>query len=663
MPKIYIDKKPIEVEEGLTIIQACKVAGIEIPHFCYHEKLAIAGNCRMCLVEVEKSPKLVASCAMNVAENMVIHTNTPKVKKAREGVMEFLLINHPLDCPICDQGGECDLQDQAFKYGSGKSRYNQNKRAVPEKDLGPLVKTEMNRCIHCMRCVRFATDIAGVEEIGTRGRGEHAEIIPYVEGALKSEMSGNIIDLCPVGALTAKPYAFKARSWELAHTQSIDVMDGMGSNILIGTRSNEVIRILPLANDDINEEWLSDKSRFALDGLKNQRLDRPYVRKEGKLMPCSWDEAIETIGHALEGIDPNDIGAIIGTTIDLESIYMLKKLMGQLGSNNMLDNQYDYKFDSSTRGNYLFNSTISGIDNIDLCLIIGADLRHNAPLLNSRIGRKVRNKSCQVARIGIEDDQTYQIEELGAEPAILESILSGKHAFSKKLKEAKNPIIIVGDAAYSRDDGLDITKMANEIAEKYKATFNLLQNHASSVGALDIGFTNIKFSAKDLYKKKFIYLLGADEIALPSSSKNFIVYQGHHGDRGAHNADVILPGCAYTEKDGIYINIEGRAQIARKAVLSPGESKDDREILSELMSYLGFAPAPNLKTIRSELGDLIPACKYIGSLVKNKKPDFGKAKAKIAKSIIKKIPTNYYMTDPISRSSKTMAKCLTALNP
>lgn len=658
MPKIYIDKKPVEVEEGLTIIQACKEAGVEIPHFCYHEKLAIAGNCRMCLVEVEKFPKMVASCAVNVAENMVIHTNTEKVKKAREGVMEFLLINHPLDCPICDQGGECDLQDQAFKYGSGKSRYNHNKRAVPEKDLGPLVKTEMNRCIHCMRCVRFATDIAGIEEIGTKGRGEHAEIIPYVEGALKSEMSGNIIDLCPVGALTAKPYAFKARSWELTQTPSIDVMDGLGANILIGTRSNEVIRILPLANDDINEEWLSDKSRFAFDGLKNQRLDRPYVKKGGKLMPCSWNEAIEAIGHALENIKPDDIGAAIGTSTDLESIYMLKKLMNNLGSGNMLDNQFDYKFDTTSRGNYLFNSTISGIEEADLCLIIGANLRHNATLLNSRIGRKVRNKSMEVARIGEKDDQTYKIEELGTDISLLESILLGKHAFSKKLKAAKNPIIIVGDEAYSRSDGLDITKLANEIADKYKGTFNLIHNYASSVGALDIGFSNIKLSAKDLHKKKFIYLLGADEIDIPESKKSFVVYQGHHGDRGAHRADVILPGCAYTEKDGTYINIEGRAQEARKVASSPGESKDDREILSKLIDYLGFSIAPNLKILREEISKIALAVAEMGALTKTKNPDFGKAKAKLDKSPMKKIKSNYFMTDSISRSSKTMAKCL-----
>lgn len=655
MPKLLIDNKAVEVQEGLTIIQACKEAGIEIPHFCYHEKLAIAGNCRMCLVEVEKFPKLVASCAMNVANNMVIHTKSDKVQKAREGVMEFLLINHPLDCPICDQGGECDLQDQAFKYGAGKSRFSHNKRAVPNKDMGPLVKTEMNRCIHCMRCVRFATDIAGIEEIGTKNRGEDAEIITYVEESLQSEMSGNIIDLCPVGALTAKPYAFKSRSWELTQTPSIDVMDGMGSNIIIGTRSMEVMRILPLANDDINEDWISDKTRFAFDGLKNQRLDRPYIKKEGRLIPSTWGEAFEVITQKLNDTDPKDIGAVIGTNVDLESIYMLKQLMERLGSDNMLDNQFGYKFDTSSRGNYLFNTSIKGVEESDLCLIIGANLRHNATLLNSRIGRMVRKGNMQVAKIGESDDQTYPIEELGSDTKTLEAILSGKNAFAKKLKQAKNPIIIVGDAAYSRKDGLDITKLVNGVAEKYDARFNLLHNYASSVGALDLGFTKQNLNMKNL---KFTYLLGADEIDIPESKDDFVVYQGHHGDKGAHRADVILPGCAYTEKDGIFINIEGRADYTRRATQQPGEAKDDREIISDLLAELGFDKPGNLEKIRHELAKAIPAVKAIGKLVENPKPDFGKGKIILASNPIKKIKSNYYMSDPISRASKTMAKCL-----
>lgn len=659
MPKITIDNKEIEAEEGLTIIQACQEAGIEVPHFCYHEKLAIAGNCRMCLVEVEKSHKPVASCAVNVSEGMVIKTDTDMVKKAREGVMEFLLINHPLDCPICDQGGECDLQDQAFKYGGGKSRYSENKRAVPNKDIGPLVKTEMNRCIHCMRCVRFATDIAGIEEIGTIGRGEHAEVTTYVESTLKSEMSGNIIDLCPVGALTAKPYAFTYRNWELKSIPSIDVMDAVGSNILVGTRSMEVMRILPLLNEDVNEEWISDKTRFAFDGLKNQRLDRPYTKKAGKLMPSSWAEAIGATVSALIGSDPKKIGGIAGTLCDLESMHLLKKLMNNLGSNNIDFNQFGYKFDRSSRSNYLFNTSIAGIEESDLCLIIGADPRRDAPVLNSRIGRMVRNNKMKAARIGHEDDQTYKLKELGSDSKILEQILSGKHSFVKDLKSAKNPMIIVGEAAYSRGDGLDISYLASEIAKKYNGKFNMLHNHASSVGALDLGFTNDKYSAKDIAKKmEVIFLLGADEIEIPESNKDaFVIYLGHHGDRGAHRADVILPACAYTEKEGLYINTEGRVQESYRAVQPIGEARDDRDILLQLIRELGYTPPPNMEMIREEIAEIIPAAREVGALIDSGTADFKKRKVSLLKKPIGLMEKNFYMTDPISRASVTMAKC------
>ncbi len=662
MPKITIDGREAEVEEGLTIIQACELQGIEIPHFCYHEKLAIAGNCRMCLVEVEKSPKPVASCAMPVAEGMVVHTNTPKVKKAREGVMEFLLINHPLDCPICDQGGECDLQDQAFKYGSGKSRYNENKRAVVEKDMGPLVKTEMTRCIHCMRCVRFATDIAGVEEIGSIGRGEHMEVTTYVEKALQSELSANIIDLCPVGALTSKPYAFKARSWELTSTPSVDVMDAVGSNILVDTRSMEVMRILPAINEDVNEEWISDKTRFACDGLKQQRLDQPYVKKDGKLMPASWNEAISAVVGAMQKCKSSEIGAIAGTLIDLESMFMLKKLMQNLGSSNIDFNQFGYKFDTNSRGNYLFNSTIAGIEQADVCLLVGANPKQVAPVLNSRIGRMVRKKKMIAYRIGEEDDQNYKITELGESATVLEEILSGKHPFVSVLKKATNPIIIIGDAAYSRKDGLAITNMAHELAKKYKATVNILHNHASTVGALDIGFYNSKLSSADIAAKmKFIYLLGADEIDIPASKDNFVVYQGHHGDKGAHRADVVLPGAAYTEKDGIYINMEGRAQLGRMAVQVPGKAKDDREILANLMEALGFDHRSSLADIRKEIAAIAPAISNMGKVTVSE-IWFADPKVDIQAKPLKKIEVNFYMTDPISRNSVTMAKCVGAAN-
>ena len=510
MPKLTIDGKEIEIEDGLTVMQACEYAGTEIPHFCFHERLKIAGNCRMCLVDIEKSPKPVASCAMPAAEGMIVHTNSPRVKKAREGVMEFLLINHPLDCPICDQGGECDLQDQAFKYGKPSSRYSENKRSVKDKNLGPLVKTEMTRCIHCTRCIRFSTDVAGVPEMGAIGRGEHMEITSYLEKTLTSELSGNIIDLCPVGALTSKPYAFKARSWELESTESIDVMDAMGSNIRIDARGLEVMRILPKLNEDINEEWLSDKARFSYDGLKNQRLDRPYVKKNGKLQEASWDEAMGVVASA--GPQLGKIAALAGTTAPCETMFLLKKLLAELGSNLCDANQFGYKFDLSARGNYLFNTTIAGIEMADFCLLVGANPRQIAPVLNARIGKMVREGALTVARIGEVDDQTYKIMELGDNvEAVIQRSLRGDVGIQKKsnkeldglsshspmtdslsalLSKAKNPMIIVGDGVLTRPDAHAILSALHGLMpprENWNG-FNILHNHASMVGALDLGF-------------------------------------------------------------------------------------------------------------------------------------------------------------------------------
>lgn len=655
MPKITIDGIETEVEAGLTIIQACQSVGVEIPHFCYHERLAIAGNCRMCLVEVEKSPKPVASCAMPIVEGMVVHTNTPKVKKAREGVMEFLLINHPLDCPICDQGGECDLQDQAFKYGSGKSRYNEEKRAVIDKDMGPLVKTHMTRCIHCMRCVRFATDVAGIEEIGSLGRGEHMEVTTYLDKALTSEMSANIIDLCPVGALTSKPTAFKARSWELVPTRSVDVMDAVGSNIRVDTRGLEVIRVMPAENDDINEEWISDKTRFACDGLKNQRLDRPYIKKNGKLVPATWDEAIECISTELSKHDAKNIGAIAGTLCDLESMFLLKEMINKLGSHNTDFNQFGYYFDQAARGNYLFNTSIAAIEQADACLLIGANPRKIAPVLNARIGKMARKGKMIVGRVGVKDDQTYPILELGNDPISFKSDI---------LKNAKNPMIIVGDAVLVRKDAEAIMSKIYDLCKKYNVIrsdwngFNILHNHASTVGALDIDFAKGTkgLSAREIAKKcKFVYLLGADEIDI--SDDAFVVYQGHHGDRGAHRADVILPAAAYTEKDGIYINLEGRAQYGRKAVGAPGQAKDDREILLDLMSALDLKTEyTNLGSIRKKLREIVPATSDVGNLMKSE-VSFRSSDEKILDKPLETVAINFYMTDPISRASVTMAKC------
>jgi NADH-quinone oxidoreductase subunit G len=664
MPKLTINGKEIEIEEGLTVMQACEHAGVEIPHFCFHERLKIAGNCRMCLVDIEKSPKPVASCAMPAGEGMVIHTDSPRVKKAREGVMEFLLINHPLDCPICDQGGECDLQDQAFKYGRGGSRYSENKRAVTNKNLGPLVKTEMTRCIHCTRCVRFATDVAGVPEMGAIGRGEHMEITSYLEKTLTSELSGNIIDLCPVGALTSKPYAFTARSWELESIESIDVMDAVGSNIRIDSRGMEVMRILPKLNEDINEEWLGDKARFSYDGLKNQRLDRPYVKKNGKLKEASWEEAMEIIATKMDG---DGIAAIAGTTASCETMFLLKKLLTKLGSNICDANQFGYKFDLSARGNYLFNTTIAGIENADVCVLIGSNPRQVAPVLNARIGKMVREGILTVTRIGKVDDQTYKIIELGDSMSAL-----GGSELSNLLTTAKNPMIIVGDAVLTRTDSHAILSVIHDIVQKYNIVrsgwngFNILHNHASMVGAIDLGFVH-KNGCSDILQKtqngeiRALYLLGSDDIDMQQIGKDtFVIYQGHHGDLGANRADVILPEAAYTEQDGIYVNMEGRAQIARAAVAPPGMAKIGIEIINMVANCLSInLESSDLKSIRKEIAKAHPVFAHIDEIVPSDFISF-KSKEKLTKEPLQKVAINYYMTDPISRASVTMVRCTRA---
>ncbi|MES2215188.1 MAG: NADH-quinone oxidoreductase subunit NuoG [Pseudomonadota bacterium] len=667
MPKLTIDDKEITVPEGITVIQACELAGVEIPRFCYHEKLAIAGNCRMCLVEVEKAPKPVASCAMPATEGMIVRTNTPKIQKARAGVMEFLLVNHPLDCPICDQGGECDLQDQAFKYGKPLNRFHENKRSVADKYMGPLIKTQMTRCIHCTRCIRFAQDVAGIEEMGAIGRGEHMEVTTYVEKALTSELSGNMIDICPVGALTSKPYAFKARNWELKKTESIDVMDAMGSNIRIDSRSFEVMRILPKINEDVNEEWISDKSRFSYDGLKAQRIDRPYVKINGALKQSSYQEALEVISSKLKGLKGEEIGAIAGTLSDAETLHAMKQFMVSLGSKNIDANQFGYKFDLSARGNYLFNTTIAGIENADLCLLIGANPREVAPVLNVRIGRCQRSGKMKVARVGGVDDQTYKIEELGSDISILSDIANEKHEFSAKLKEAKNPMIIIGDAVLVRSDSLEIQSLVHSIVQKYNILredwngLNILHNHASMVGALDIGFvpTDKSKTAKQMAegKLKMLFLLGADEIDVSKLSDCFVVYIGHHGDKSANIADVVLPSAAYTEKDAIYINLEGRVQVARAAVEPPGDARADWKIIADLAEACGYNLGfKDLDSLRHQLAGLVPALRSIGTL--SKEPvRFIEASGKILPKPLSRVAMNFYMTDPISRASVTMAKC------
>ncbi len=621
MPKLTIDGTAIEVPAGATVLQACELAGKEIPRFCYHERLSVAGNCRMCLVEQEKSPKPIASCAMPAAEGMVIHTDTPMVRQARKGVMEFLLANHPLDCPICDQGGECDLQDQAMAYGMDHGRFAEAKRAVRDKNFGPLVKTSMNRCIHCTRCVRFSTEVAGVEELGALGRGEHMEISTYIERALRSELSANIIDLCPVGALTSKPYAFMARPWELHSTESVDVLDAVGSNINVDTRGREVMRVLPRLNEAVNEEWISDKTRFACDGLIRQRLDRPYVRLDGRLKPATWQEAFQAVADRLAGIPGGKIAALAGDLVDAEAMFALKGLMASLGSPNLDCRQDGAALDPSTRAGYLFNTTIAGIEQADACLIIGSNPRWEAPLVNARILKRSHQGRFKIAVIGEHLDLTYKYEHLGEGPETLQALAEGRHPFFEILKQAERPMLILGQGALTRADGAAVLHLARKLAEAAGLVkegwngFNVLHTAAARVGGLELGFVPgpggrdtagiLAGAAKG--EVEFVYLLGVDEIDMAKLGKAFVVYQGHHGDAGAHRADVVLPGAAYTEKDGTYMNTEGRAQLGLRAVFPLGEAKEDWAVLRALSQVLGKPlPYDNLAQLRRQLFEANP---------------------------------------------------------
>jgi NADH-quinone oxidoreductase subunit G len=672
MAKLTVDGKTIEVPAGTTVLQACEIAGAEIPRFCYHERLSIAGNCRMCLVEIEKMPKPVASCAMPAADGMVVKTDSAMTMKARKGVMEFLLINHPLDCPICDQGGECDLQDEAMAYGMDRGRFRENKRAVVDKDFGPLVKTIMNRCIHCTRCIRFATEIAGVEELGATGRGETMEITTYVEKALSSELSGNIIDLCPVGALTSKPYAFVARSWELRKTESIDALDALGSNVRIDARGPEVLRVLPRLNEAVNEEWISDKTRFACDGLKRQRLDRPYVRKDGKLQPATWTEAFSAVAQRLRGTAGNRVAAIAGDLACAESMVALKDLMVALGSPNLDCRQDGAKLDTSTRAAYIFNSTIAGIEQADALLLVGTNPRWEAPVLNARIRKRYLMGRFKIGVVGPQVDLTYKTEYLGAGPQTLADIASGKHPFAEILKSAKHPMLILGQGALTRADGAAVLALAREIATGTGMVkdgwngFNVLHTAAARVGGLDLGFVpgpdgrDVAGILDGAAKGEIdtVYLLGADEIDTTKLGKAFVIYQGHHGDAGAHRADVILPGAAYTEKTGTYVNTEGRVQQTRLAVFPPGDAREDWKILRALSDAVGKKlPYDTLAQVRRRL---VGVNAVFGRIDETSLPatfgGFGTAGPVAAAPFVSPIK-NFYMTDPISRASETMAKC------
>ncbi|MDQ0393825.1 NADH-quinone oxidoreductase subunit NuoG [Labrys monachus] len=679
MAKLIVDGQEIEVPAEYTLLQACEAAGAEIPRFCFHERLSIAGNCRMCLVEVKGGPpKPTASCAMAVrdlrpgpkGEPPVVLTKSPMVKKAREGVMEFLLINHPLDCPICDQGGECDLQDQAMAYGADKNRYAENKRAVEDKYIGPLVKTVMNRCIHCTRCVRFTTEVAGVSDLGAIGRGEDMEITTYLEKAMSSELQGNVIDLCPVGALTSKPYEFHARPWELSKTESIDVMDAVGSAIRIDARGREVMRIMPRTNEAVNEEWISDKTRFVWDGLRTQRLDKPYLRVDGRLKAVGWQEAFAAIAAKVKAARPERIGAIAGDLAAVEELYALKDLIARLGSKNLDARQDGARIDPSLgRASYLFNPTIAGIEEADAILLVGTNPRKEAAVLNARI-RKRWLRGTRVALIGEKVDLTYSYDYLGAGADTLADLAAGRGAFADVLKGAQKPIIIVGGGVYAREDGAALLSLAARAARDLGAVkdgwngFGVLHNAASRVGALDLGFVPgeggldaagmAAAGALDV-----LFLLGADEVTVAPGA--FVVYQGSHGDRGAHRADVILPAAAYPERSGLYVNTEGRVQFANRAAFPPGEAREDWAILRALSEVLGVKLGyDSLAALRRTLTAAFPHFGAVDHIVPADPAAIallaGKGGTPAKDAFVAPI-ADFYLTNPIARASAVMAQC------
>ena len=670
MPTLTIDGNEITVDAGTTVLQACEEVGVEVPRFCYHERLSIAGNCRMCLVEMEKAPKPIASCAMPVGDGMVIHTNTETVKKAREGVMEFLLINHPLDCPICDQGGECDLQDQAVAFGRGENRYDENKRAVEDKYMGPLISTTMTRCIHCMRCVRFSSEVAGVDDMGALWRGEHTEITTYLEKSLDSEMSGNVIDLCPVGALTSKPYAFTARSWELKHTESVDVMDAVGSNIVVDTRGAAVMRILPRLHEDVNEEWISDKTRFVYDGLKKRRLDRAYVKKDGKLEGASWGEAFEAISKGLDGVSGDQVAGIAGDLADMEAMLSLRDLLGSLSSSRVEGRQDGAALDPTVRAGYLMNSGIAGIEDADYLLLVGCDPRTEAPIINTRIRKAARHMGLKVANIGNAADLTFKVAEYGDDASILTAVTDGSHEIAAAMKSASKPMILVGQAALMRSDGSAILKAARDVADAYCIRdnwngFNVLHTAASRVGALDLGLTaegGIDAILEDAKtgKVKAVFNLGADEFDSSALADAFTVYIGTHGDEGVKHADVILPGAAYTEKSGTYISTEGRVQRTEKAAFAPGDAREDWTILRALSDVVGETlPYNTLGELRAKLAAKVPGVNIGDAVPTEPWGDFG-TKGDIAAGGIAPAIENFYLTNPIARASQIMADCVDA---
>jgi NADH-quinone oxidoreductase subunit G len=674
MPKLTINDRDVEVEAGQTVLHACQQAGYEIPYFCYHPRLSVAGNCRMCLVEIEKSPKPVASCSLPAAEGMVVHTNTPLVEKARKGVLELLLINHPLDCPICDQGGECDLQDLTMGYGPPRSRFEFDRRVVSNKYMGPLIKTIMTRCIHCTRCIRFADEIAGTPELGGIHRGEKTEIVSYLEHALTSELSGNLIDICPVGALTDAPYAFRGRAWELTKTDSIDVMDAVGSNIQIDTRGQEIMRILPRVNEAINEEWISDKTRFSYDGLTRQRLDKAYVRKNGTLTAVSLGEAIETAAQVLKTTPAHQIAALSGDLADCESVTVLKEIMVELGSPHFDCRVDESIHDAANRSSYLFNSTIAGIEKSDFILIVASNVRHEAPLINARIRKRYRKGGLQVAVVGTAYDLTYPYDPIGENAFTLKEIFEGSHPICSALKAAQRPLMIIGQGALIRRDSQEILLLCQGIAEQYSLIqnqwngFNVLHTAAGRVGALDLGFVP---QSKGLSTHEILVGCQQDQIqavilnnvdTIPGSSfgKACVIYVGHHGDEGAHRADIILPGLAYTEKAATYVNTEGRPQQTAKVMANPGEAQDDWGILNQLALKMGFdLGITSRQDVLQKMIQINPIFAQMNGVIPAPwKKIVSKYPETLSHLPFKSPVHNFYMTDPISRHSTVMAACV-----
>ena len=663
MLKLKVNDNEVEVEEGLTVLQACEKAGVEIPRFCYHEKLSIAGNCRMCLVEMEKSPKPIASCAMPAADGMVIKTNTPKIEKSRKGVMEFLLANHPLDCPVCDQGGECDLQDQSMFYGIDKSRFKENKRAVPDKNMGPLIKTQMTRCIHCTRCVRFATEIAGVPELGAIGRGEDMQITTYLEQSVQSELSGNVIDLCPVGALTSKPYVFEARPWELKKTETIDVMDAVGSNIRVDTYDWEVKRVLPIINEDINEEWISDKTRYACDGLLNQRLDTPYIKYQNKFEKASWDEVYKIIKSKIENTDKDKICGFVGDLTNMETSFIFKEFFERTIDTNRYESRSSQRFiDISLRENYLFNSSINGIEETDLILLIGSNPRYEATMVNARIRKAYLNNNTKIISLNDVGDLTYPYNFLDGKTKTIKDIIDNKHDVSKDIINSKKPMIILGESFLDTKSVNNLFySLKNFLLQNNKFSnewnpLNILSTDAATVGNLDLDIINEKENLiKDLNENKFelIYLLGQDSLNF-NKKNEFVIYQGSHGDKGAEIADIILPGAAYTEQTAHFTNLEGKIQKAYKASYPPGEAKEDWQIINEIAEKI------NNRKLYNDKDELESSMLNYVNLKKEKQKSISVNEVNqnnFENELLNVKFKDYYFSNVITRSSKTMLDC------